>query len=91
MSERSARSISVVQRVTRSSPEVLRAAPGEGPIAAAITDVIFLGDVVRYAARCDRGATLVFSQRREPGGSAHAIGARVALAIDPADIVFLAE
>ncbi|BBK39527.1 polyamine-transporting ATPase [Allostella sp. ATCC 35155] len=72
-------------------PEVLRAAPGEGPIAATITDVIFLGDVVRYAARCDRGATLVFSQRREPGGSAHAIGARVAFPIDPADIVFLAE
>ena len=59
--------------------------------AGTITDVIFLGDVVRYSARCDRGAALLFAQRREPGGGAHAVGARVAFAIDPSDVVFLTE
>ena len=72
-------------------PEILRATPGEGEIAGTITDVIFLGDVVRYSARCDRGAALLFAQRREPGGGAHAVGARVAFAIDPSDVVFLTE
>jgi hypothetical protein len=58
---------------------------------ATITDVIFLGDVVRYAARCERGAELIFAERRTPGGGAHAVGARVALEIAPSDIVFLAD
>ncbi|WP_197735737.1 ABC transporter ATP-binding protein [Allostella humosa] len=72
-------------------PEILRAVPGgNGPVMGTITDVIFLGDVVRYAARCDAGASLLFAQRREPGGGAHAIGARVAFTIEPGDIVFLA-
>ncbi len=73
-------------------PEILRAVPGGSDgVLATVTDVIFLGDVVRYAARCDQGADLIFAERRAPGGGAHATGARVAIAIDPADIVFLAE
>ncbi|MGE0715472.1 MAG: ABC transporter ATP-binding protein [Alphaproteobacteria bacterium] len=72
-------------------PEVLHAAIGDAQVAAAATiiDVIFLGDVVRYVARCDAGADLVLARRRTPGGDALAIGTRVTVDVARDDIVFL--
>ena len=87
-----AAAVPAASRYAALRPEILRAVPGgTGAVMGTITDVIFLGDVVRYAARCDAGGNLLFAQRREPGGGAHPIGARVAFDIHPADIVFLPE
>ncbi|MCC7273401.1 MAG: ABC transporter ATP-binding protein [Alphaproteobacteria bacterium] len=74
-------------------PEVLRAVTRDGAPgrAATIADVIFLGDLVRYAARCDGGAELVLAERRLPGGGAHPAGTRIAIDVRPEDVVFLRE
>ena len=73
-------------------PEILRrVAPGAGTADGAVEDVTFLGAVVRYAVRCDRGGALVMTERREPGAEALAIGARLGVAFRPEDVVLLPE